>query len=89
MDNISQLKNLCVKWNEYILFDRQPEDGIKNLLFDINDLRYDILQSGIEEPYICEDDLSLLIWHYVMSWDTNVEDNIQQYINYWINYVSS
>ena len=70
---------------------------IKNTLFDINDLRFEILDNKIAEENLDvfvkdENDvnkqveLSYLIYYWVMTFDPKLEEGINKYADYWLNY---
>jgi hypothetical protein len=67
------------------MFGREPEEGIKKLLFSINDLHNELLESGTIKKEEHSEEFNDLVLSYVFAWNSNVEKHIDKYINYWIN----
>jgi len=85
MMSLEQLKNMCTKWRNYYIFGREPEEGIKKLLFSINDNYNELLESGRikkKEDTRCEGEFNELILSYVFAWNIDIEICIDKYINY-------
>jgi hypothetical protein len=83
--SLEQFKILCKKWRNYYIFGREPEEGIKKLLFSINDLHNELLESGTIKKEEHSEEFNDLVLSYVFAWNSNVEKHIDRYINYWIN----
>lgn len=83
--SLEQFKILCKKWRNYYMFGREPEEGIKKLLFSINDLHNELLESGTIKKEEHSEEFNDLVLSYVFAWNSNVEKHIDKYINYWIN----
>ena len=83
--SLEQFKIICKKWRNYYIFGREPEEGIKKLLFSINDLHNELLESGSIKKEEYSEEFNDLVLSYVFAWNSNVEKHIDRYINYWIN----
>jgi len=83
--SLEQFKIMCKKWRNYYIFGREPEEGIKKLLFSINDLHNELLESGTIKKEEHSEEFNYLVLSYVFAWNSNVEKHIDRYINYWIN----
>jgi hypothetical protein len=83
--SLEQFKIMCKKWRNYYMFGREPEEGIKKLLFSINDLHNELLESGTIKKEEHLEEFNDLVLSYVFAWNSNVEKHIDRYINYWIN----
>jgi hypothetical protein len=83
--SLEQFKIICKKWRNYYIFGREPEEGIKKLLFSINDLHNELLESGTIKKEEHSEEFNHLVLSYVFAWNSNVEKHIDRYINYWIN----
>lgn len=83
--SLEQFKIMCKKWRNYYMFGREPEEGIKKLLFSINDLHNELLESGTIKKEEHSEEFNDLVLSYVFAWNSNVEKHIDRYINYWIN----
>ena len=84
--SIQDLKTMCKKWNDYYIFGREPNQGIKNLLFSINDLCHELVDFGtIEKLPISQEDFSELVLCYVFDWNKDIEIHIHKNINYILN----
>jgi len=83
--SLEQFKIICKKWRNYYIFGREPEEGIKKLLFSINDLHNELLESGTIKKEEHSEEFNDLVLSYVFAWNSNVEKHIDRYINYWIN----
>lgn len=82
--SLEQFKIMCKKWRNYYIFGREPEEGIKKLLFSINDHHNELVESNTIKKEEHPEEFSELVLSYVFAWNKDTEKNIDKYINYWI-----
>jgi len=83
--SLEQFKIICKKWKNYYIFGREPEEGIKKLLFSINDLHNELLESGAIKKEYYQDEFNDLVLSYVFEWNSKTEQCIDIYINNILN----
>ena len=89
MSKLETLKQLFALWKEWIKNKNNQEINIKMVIFDINEIRNELLDNKIINIEFPEDeeDLGELIIGYVFGVrDDNLEANITKYADYWLEY---
>ena len=89
MSKLEKLKQLFALWKEWIKNKNNQEINIKMVIFDINEIRNELLDNKIINIEFPEDeeDLGELIIGYIFGVrDDNIEANITKYADYWLEY---